>query len=106
SEAKAILQDPDISRDIDYSALDAFLQYQYVPSMYSAFAALSKLPPAHTLVFDGGRLDQRRYWKLSYAKHVQPSRKESCELIRHHLLDATRLRLRSDVPLAAFLSGG
>src|SRR2546421_8655943 len=60
SEAKAILQDPDVSRDVDYSAIDGFLQYQHVPDGQSAFRALSRLPPAHVLVFAGGRLEQRR----------------------------------------------
>jgi asparagine synthase (glutamine-hydrolysing) len=106
SEPKAILQDPAVPRDADYAAIDAFLHYGYVPSSYCAFAALSSLPPAHTLVFEGGRLEQRRYWKLSYGDQHQRSDEESCELIRAHLLDATRLRLRSDVPLGVFLSGG
>src|SRR5439155_13994926 len=106
SEAKAILQDPAVRRDVDYAAIDAFLHYQYLPNEQSAFAALSRLAPGHILTFDGSRLEQRRYWKLSYADQVHRSDEESCELIRRHLLDATRLRLRSDVPLGAFLSGG
>jgi asparagine synthase (glutamine-hydrolysing) len=106
SEAKAILQDQSVRRDIDYSSIDAFLHYQHVPDGRSAFAALSRLSPAHTLAFDGSRLEQRRYWKLSYADQVHQTDEESCELIRNHLLEATRLRLRSDVPVGAFLSGG
>ena len=47
SEAKAILQDSGVPRDVDYSAIDAFLQHKYVPNGHSAFAALSRLPPAH-----------------------------------------------------------
>jgi asparagine synthase (glutamine-hydrolysing) len=106
SEAKAILQDPTVPREADYSAIDAFLHCQYVPHEYCAFAALSKLPPAHILALDGGRLEQKRYWKLSYADQVERPDAEICELIRAQLLEATRLRLRSDVPLGAFLSGG
>jgi asparagine synthase (glutamine-hydrolysing) len=106
SEPKAILQDAAVPRDVDYSAVDAFLYHQHVPGPLCAFAALSKLPPAHTLVFDESGVEQRRYWKLSYADQVQQSDEESCELIRTHLFEATRLRLRSDVPVGAFLSGG
>jgi asparagine synthase (glutamine-hydrolysing) len=106
SEAKAILADSAVPRDINYKAVDEFLHFQYVPDAHSAFAALSRLPPAHTLVFADGRLEQRRYWKLSYADQLDCSEEDSCELIRRSLLDATRLRLRSDVPLGAFLSGG
>jgi asparagine synthase (glutamine-hydrolysing) len=106
SEAKAILQDPSVPRSVDYAAIDAFLHYQNVPDGQSAFAALSRLPPAHTLVFDRGGIEQTRYWKLSYAHQFRQSDEESCELIREHLMEATRLRLRSDVPVGAFLSGG
>ena len=65
------MQDPTVPREADYSAIDAFLHCQYVPHEYCAFAALSKLPPAHILVLDGGRLEQKRYWKLSYADQVE-----------------------------------
>lgn len=106
SEAKAILQDPSVPRNVDYPALDAFLQFQHVPGTHCAFAALSKLPPAHTLVFHNGRVEHKRYWKLSFGEQPQQSDQESCDLIRVHLLEATRLRLRSDVPVGAFLSGG
>jgi asparagine synthase (glutamine-hydrolysing) len=108
SEAKAILRDPAVPRDVDYQAIDAFLQYQHVPTSYSAFAALSKLEPGHILLFENGEIQTRRYWKLSYAKRESQSAsdEEMRESIRSHLLEATRLRLRSDVPLGAFLSGG
>jgi asparagine synthase (glutamine-hydrolysing) len=106
SEAKAILQDPEVPRDVDESAIDAFLQFQHVPGGMSAFAALSRVPPGHTLVVDNGRVEQQRYWRLSFADQVQLSDAEACERIREHLLEATRLRLRSDVPVGAFLSGG
>jgi len=73
SEPKAILQDPTVPRDVDPAAIDAYLHYGYVPSSYCAFSALSKLPPAHTLSLERGRLEQRRYWKLSFADQVHLS---------------------------------
>jgi asparagine synthase (glutamine-hydrolysing) len=107
SEAKSILQDPQIPRDVDYAAIDNFLQYGYVPHPRSAFAALRKLPAAHTLVFEDDNVAINRYWKLSYRKKIDVSAPEELhELIRSNLLEATRIRLRSDVPLGAFLSGG
>ena len=107
SETRAILQDPSIDRTIDFDAVDSFLHFQYVPHPLSAFAALRKLPPAHTLVWEDGEIDLRRYWKLSYRpSHAVATEAEAHELIRSELLEATRLRLRSDVPLGAFLSGG
>jgi len=106
SEAKAILQDPDVPRDVDRQAIDAFLQYRYVPSPRSAFRALSTLRPGHRLVFADGGLSEEPYWKLSYADKLRLGEEETCELIREQLVDSTRVRLRSDVPLGIFLSGG
>src|SRR5436190_2043375 len=106
SEAKSILQDPVVERRPDLDAIDSFLHFQYVPDPLSAFAGLRKLPPAHTLVWSGGRAELGRYWKLSYRRGPVATREEAQELIREQLLEATRLRLRSDVPLGAFLSGG
>jgi asparagine synthase (glutamine-hydrolysing) len=106
SEPKAIFQDPQVDRGVNYSAIDAFLHYQHVPGGESAFRALSRVAPAHTLVFDGSGFQQRQYWQLSYADQRSGSDNELCEVIRDHLSEATRLRLRSDVPIGAFLSGG
>jgi asparagine synthase (glutamine-hydrolysing) len=107
SEAKAILQDPDVPREPDYAAIDAFLHYQYVPHPLSAFAGVRKLPPAHTLVWERGTSSIERYWRLSYRQEEpRPKLEDAHEQIRQLLLEATRLRLRSDVPLGAFLSGG
>jgi asparagine synthase (glutamine-hydrolysing) len=106
SEAKAILVDSSVERDVDFDAIDSYLHYQYVPHPLSAFRALRKLPPAHTLVWQDGRIELNRYWKLSYSRNDVADKREAHELIREELLEATRLRLRSDVPLGAFLSGG
>jgi len=106
SEARAILEDPAIERDVDFDAVDSFLQFQYVPHPLSAFAALRKLPPAHTLLWHEGRVQIDRYWRLSYRPGDVADEQEAHERIREMLLEATSLRLRSDVPLGAFLSGG
>ena len=106
SEAKSILQDPAVEREVDFDAIDCFLHFQYVPHPLSAFRGLRKLPPAHTLVWRDGKLEIERYWRLSYRRGPIASEQEAHEAIRAQLLEATRLRLRSDVPLGAFLSGG
>src|SRR4051794_5104696 len=107
SEPRAILLDEAVPRDLDHAALDLSLHYQSVPAPRSAFAALRKLPPAHTLAWQDGEVSLRRYWKLSH-RDRQPAvtEQEACELIRAALLEATALRLRSDVPVGALLSGG
>ena len=106
SEAKSILEDPSVDRAVDYDAIDSYLQLQYVPHPLSAFQSIRKLPPAHTLVWQDGRAEVSRYWKLSYRPAALADERDAHELIREQLLEATRLRLRSDVPLGAFLSGG
>jgi asparagine synthase (glutamine-hydrolysing) len=107
SETRAILQDEEIDRTVDYDAIDSFLHFQYVPHPLSTFAALRKLPPAHTLVWEDGRVEIESYWRLSYRpRHDAATEEEALDLIRAKLLESTRLRLRSDVPLGAFLSGG
>jgi asparagine synthase (glutamine-hydrolysing) len=107
SEAKSILQDPAVPRSVDHDAVDAFLHFGYVPDPLSTFAALRKLSPGHLLVWEQGSVRTRRYWRLSYTPDSSyRTPEEAHEAIRAGLLEATRLRLRSDVPLGAFLSGG
>jgi len=106
SEMKAIIQWPGVPRDVDPTALHHFLTYQYVPHPWTMFRGIRKLPPAHVAVFQDGRLHIERYWEPDYATQEERSEAEWCDLIRHELREATRLRLMSDVPLGAFLSGG
>lgn len=107
SEGKSIFQDPAVPRDVNFDAIDAFLHFGYVPDPLSAFAALRKLPPAHLMTWERGSVETRRYWRLSYMpKASYGSPEDAHEAIRTTLLEATRLRMRSDVPLGAFLSGG
>ena len=107
SETRAILEDPVVPRDVDPAAIDGYLHYQYVPQPRSAFAALRKLPPAHVLTWEDGRVRTRRYWSSPTGRRSRawPSA-ELQELLRERLLEATRLRMRSDVPVGALLSGG
>jgi asparagine synthase (glutamine-hydrolysing) len=107
SEPRAILATGSVPREVDHEAIDLFLHYQSVPAPRSAFGSMRKLPPAHTLSWEDGTERIRRYWRLSY-RDRDPSlgEQEACERLREALLEATRLRLRSDVPLGALLSGG
>jgi asparagine synthase (glutamine-hydrolysing) len=106
SEPKAFLADPRFEARPDPAALSAYLTYQYVPSPMSAFAGVRKLPPAHSLVVQNGAVTIERYWKLSYARKRTLTENEACEELLARLREAVRLRLISDVPLGAFLSGG
>ncbi len=106
SEIKSFLQIPDVPRTVDPCALDAFLTFGYVPHPHTMFQGIRKLPPAHLAVFEHGRLTIRRYWTPDPTRETNRSVEDLREQIQHELDEAVRLRLRSDVPLGAFLSGG
>jgi len=107
SEPRSILLDPSVPRDLDHRALDAFLVNQYVPHDLCAFRALAKLPPATRLLWRPGEEPRlERYWSLEYEPKDGMPVAEAEERLREAILEATRARLMSDVPLGAFLSGG
>jgi asparagine synthase (glutamine-hydrolysing) len=106
SEAKAILQDAAVSVRPDPEGISLYLTYGYVPSPVSAFQGLCKLPPAHYLICRDGGVEVVRYWRLRRDRKQNRPEAEWCEEIRARLEEAVRLRLISDVPLGAFLSGG
>ena len=107
SELTALMQDPEIPRDPDRAALDAYLAYRWVPAPASAFAAVRKLPAATYMTFDETGVRAERYWRLDFsAKRRFSSAAERNEEIRTEIRRAVRRRMIADVPLGAFLSGG
>jgi asparagine synthase (glutamine-hydrolysing) len=107
SELRALLEDSEISREIDYQAIDCYLAYQYIPAPLSAFREIRKLPPASTLVLGQDGSDISSYWELDYGKKRRAGDpRELHEEIRETIRTATRRRMVADVPLGAFLSGG
>jgi asparagine synthase (glutamine-hydrolysing) len=106
SEIKAILADEGFRRIPDHEAIHHYLTYQYVPSPWSAFKGIRKLPPAHSLLLKNGEIKIERYWKLSYLPKLTLDEKDIKSEIIERLREAVRVRLISDVPLGAFLSGG
>jgi asparagine synthase (glutamine-hydrolysing) len=106
SEIKSILQDPAVPRKPEVEAIHHYLTWQYVPSPWTAFEGIAKLPPAHSLVLKDGCVETRRYWKLSYGPKHRMGMEEIKRETLERLKEATRIRLMSDVPLGAFLSGG
>ncbi|MEY2514049.1 MAG: hypothetical protein QOJ89_1407, partial [bacterium] len=106
SETKALLADRSIPRVVDERSVDRYLHFQHVGAPWSAFADVRKLAPAHTLSWRAGELELRRFWKLSFRPRLVTTEDEAAERLRDELLEATRIRLRADVPLGAYLSGG
>jgi asparagine synthase (glutamine-hydrolysing) len=106
SEFSALLLHPDISRDIDYRALHYYLSFMCVPAPLTAYRAIKKLEPGHTLRWRKGETRIERYWQPDFNKKLKISEEEAGERAIEILREAVRLRLISEVPLGAFLSGG
>jgi len=109
SEIKSLLQHRAVNREVNFEAISDFFSYGYVPDPHSAFRGIEKLPPGHTLTFKDSRLTTRCYWDFDYPeRNREPVREEGyyIERLRELLAESVRLRLVSDVPLGAFLSGG
>lgn len=105
SEIKSLLE-ANIPREVDPIALDEFLVYRYVPTPLTLFKNVKKLPAAHVLVYENGQISTKRYWDLSFAPTNQDDEATALERIRSLLREAVQIRLMSEVPLGAFLSGG
>jgi len=107
SEIKALLEDPDVPRDWSAEALDAYLALQYVPCPQTIYEGIFKLPAAHYLIAEPGRVAIKRYWDLQFTGTGDDSREEEyLDRLEELLLESVKLRMISDVPLGAFLSGG
>jgi len=108
SEIKALLQHPDVKRDLDPEALDQFLTFSNTPAPLTLFKNIFKLPAAHLLVCaKDGSVTTRRYWSpLDGPAWPSANGAESVEHVRELVTRAVRKRLMSDVPIGAFLSGG
>ena len=106
SEFQALLAHPDISREIDYRAIDSYLSYLCIPAPQTAFKQIRKLEPAHWLRWRDGRIETQRYWHPDFSKKIKITEEEAIEETTRILRESTRLRMISEVPLGAFLSGG
>lgn len=107
SELKAILADPSVPRVLDPTAVLDFFAFNYVPGPGTILAGIRKLPAGHTLLLDGRNVRERQYWDLDFSQ-VEDRRTldENATRLLAILEESVRLRLRADVPLGAFLSGG
>ncbi len=105
SECKAILQSIR-RRSVDRQAVCDYLAMGYVPAPRTFYDGISKLPPAHMLVYEGGRSTVSRYWVRSGPSPAPPSYEAASEELGQRLADTVQLCLKSDVEVGAFLSGG
>jgi asparagine synthase (glutamine-hydrolysing) len=106
SELKCILEDPSVERTVDREALALFLQYGYVPAPRTILRGVHKLSPASTLIWEGGEPRIERYWTPTYEPKQALAAGDDTDAALQLLRESVRLRLRSDVPVGVFLSGG
>lgn len=108
SELKAIITQAGIKKELDYKALQLYLTYGYCPAPYTGFAGIKKLEPGNYLYINLDRktVNKVRYWQPNFEEKLHLSEKEWSKKILDTLTESTRLRMISDVPIGAFLSGG
>jgi len=105
SEIKAILE-AGVKREMNPASLHLYLTYGYTPSPDTMFETIKKLPPAHVLIFDKNGVKTKKYWQLRYGTKKKLSLAQYEDEIETLLKECIKVRLRSDVPLGVFLSGG
>ncbi len=106
SELKSLLQVNDVPRDIDAGAIDDYLTYQYIPHPKTIFSGIRKLPPGHLAVYQDGELDVRPYWQPDLNHEQTIGATAASARLVELMTSSVEMRMRSDVPLGAFLSGG
>lgn len=106
SELKSLASSATFDRSVSPGAIDQYLTYQYVPHDNSIYQSTKKLSPGHFAVIQDGTVQTQKYWKVDWNNEVEISEHEAAQKLDELLQDSIRLRLRSDVRLGAFLSGG
>ena len=106
SEIKAILASSVVERAVDPAALRHYLALNYVPAPLTMFRGIRQLLPATVVSIEPGRISERIYWKLPLEPEIARDERQTREEIRELFYDSVRLRLRADVPVGVFLSGG
>ena len=106
SELPALLEHPAVPREVDLEAVNLYLEGQFVPAPHSIWRSVRKLPQAHALVVEDGRLRAWRYWSLDWRDKPAIDDEQAVDLVDRALRESVGGMLVSDVPLGAFLSGG
>ncbi|MBN1394192.1 MAG: asparagine synthase (glutamine-hydrolyzing) [Pirellulales bacterium] len=106
SELKSLLEAPGATREINPDAVNDYLTYQYVPHPRTIFRGVAKLPPGHLALYENERLEVRPYWQADFNEEERLPAAEYADRLRELMTAAVEMRLQSEVPLGAFLSGG
>lgn len=106
SELKALLETDSLARKVDKEALNLYLTFRYVPGSRTMIDAIKKLEPGHYLVYQDGKITITQYWDLNFQKDENQTEQDCSRALTDILREAIDLRLISEVPLGAYLSGG
>jgi asparagine synthase (glutamine-hydrolysing) len=106
SEVRALVVGMGETPAVDPTAIDLYLTYLCVPGDRSIYEGVRKVPPASIVRCSRTALTVSRYWRVSYRDKDNLKEREALQQLEEILTDATRIRMISDVPLGAFLSGG
>lgn len=106
SEFTAVLAHPSVTREVDHEAIDSFMSYLCVPAPQTAFKSIRKLEPGNWMRWKDGKIETHRYWLPDFSKKLKISEAEAIEETTRIVRESTKLRMISEVPLGAFLSGG
>ena len=106
SEPKALLASPKVSRDMDLQGLDAYFAYGYIPAPLSIYRSIRKLPAGHVMKIRRSDSSIRKYWDLYFRPERGKPESYFAGKFEEIFSEAVKMRLISEVPLGAFLSGG
>ncbi|KPJ61628.1 MAG: hypothetical protein AMJ46_00585 [Latescibacteria bacterium DG_63] len=106
SEIKALLESPTCRREVDGASVAEYMERSYVTGQKTFLCNVKKLPPGHLLTLNGGSPTESKYWDVTFSQEEDQGEDHYVEELAWLISDSVRLRLRSDVPLGAHLSGG
>jgi len=106
SEIKSILEDPLVKKEINYEAFCDYFQYRYVPDPKTIYKNIYKLEPGHYLICSQEGIKKRKYWDITFSEYSSMDIKDISKELLRILNESVKIRMISDVPMGAFLSGG
>ena len=106
SQISALLKYSAVPRDIDRKAIYQYMSYGYIPATQTSFQAIKKLNPAHYLVFHRNKMNIVKYWNLDFSQKISITEEDAAQEVNRLVNESIKLRMISDVPVGAFLSGG
>src|ERR1044071_4539006 len=106
SEIKSLLEDPSLAREVNRASLVSYLSFFAAPEPQTMFNEVQRLPAGHLLIVENGQARLRKYWDIDFNEDHSCSERAWLEELEALLEDAVRIRLISELPLGAFLSGG